>query len=201
MWSKMPLRLRRVPLAPRSHSHVHSHVHGHSLGHGVRALSVTTHADAVVTGSLANAAAATSLDDPDAADPLEDHSSNYQLVIVGTGWAGYQMFTQCKKHRRDIELAVGKPVDIVVVSKRNHFLYTPLLASTTVGTLEFRSIIEPLRDSMFRHENDFHCANVTGIDPIEKKVHVESEISRRQYPVRYDTLVLACGARPLTFEL
>ncbi|GLE07638.1 hypothetical protein PINS_up018241 [Pythium insidiosum] len=84
-----------------------------------RALSVTSTADAVKTGSLANAAASTTLDDRETADPLEDHSSNYQLVIVGTGWAGYQMFTQCKKHRRDIELAVGKPVDIVVVSKRN----------------------------------------------------------------------------------
>ncbi|GLE07637.1 hypothetical protein PINS_up018240 [Pythium insidiosum] len=54
---------------------------------------------------------------------------------------------------------------------------------------------------MFRHENDFHCANVKRIDPIEKKLHVESEISQRAYPVRYDTLVLACGARPLTFGL
>jgi len=46
-------------------------------------------------------------------------SDNYQLVIVGTGWAGYQMFTQCNKHLVDIEETVGRPVDIVVVSKRN----------------------------------------------------------------------------------
>jgi hypothetical protein len=49
-----------------------------------------------------------------------DHvSRNHQLVIVGTGWAGYQMFTQCNKHLVDIEETVGRPVDIVVVSKRN----------------------------------------------------------------------------------
>lgn len=30
-------------------------------------------------------------------------------------------------------------------SPRNHMLFTPLLASTTVGTLEFRSIAEPVR--------------------------------------------------------
>lgn len=28
---------------------------------------------------------------------------------------------------------------------RNHFLFTPLLPSTTVGTIEFRSIIESIR--------------------------------------------------------
>lgn len=44
---------------------------------------------------------------------------NFQLVIVGTGWAGYQLFTQCRKHLVDIEENVGRPVDLVVVSKRN----------------------------------------------------------------------------------
>lgn len=82
-----------------------------------------------------------------------------------------------------------------------HFLYTPLLASTTVGTLEFRSIIEPLRDSMFRHENDFHHANVTDIAPAAKVVNVVSELSKRAYAIKYDALVLACGSRPLTFGL
>ncbi|RLN94745.1 hypothetical protein BBJ28_00026424, partial [Nothophytophthora sp. Chile5] len=136
---------------------------------------------------------------------------NYQLVIVGTGWAGYQMFTQCRKHLVDIEENVGRAVDLVVVSKRNvrplllHFLYTPLLASTTVGTLEFRSIIEPLRDSMFSHESDFHFANVRDVDPEKKLLKVESAISEqsrhRQYDIKYDALVLACGSRPLTFGL
>lgn len=28
--------------------------------------------------------------------------------------------------------------DVTVISPRNHFLFTPLLPSTTVGTLEFR---------------------------------------------------------------
>jgi NADH:ubiquinone reductase (non-electrogenic) len=31
------------------------------------------------------------------------------------------------------------------VSPTNHFLFTPLLASTTVGTLEYNSIQEPVR--------------------------------------------------------
>ncbi|CAI5742201.1 unnamed protein product [Hyaloperonospora brassicae] len=129
---------------------------------------------------------------------------NFQLVIIGTGWAGYQMFTQCRKHLVDIEENIGRPVDLVVVSKRNHFLYTPLLASTTVGTLELRSIIEPLRDSI-SHESDFHLANVQNIDPELKVLNVESAVSAEsrsgKYDIKYDALVLACGSNPLTFGL
>ena len=58
---------------------------------------------------------------------------NFQLVIVGTGWAGYQMFTQCRKHLVDIEESIGRPVDLVVVSKRNVRLPSqlPILGFTT----------------------------------------------------------------------
>lgn len=64
----------------------------------------------------AGAAAVTATSEEQRADHV---SRNHQLVIVGTGWAGYQMFTQCNKHLVDIEETVGRPVDIVVVSKRN----------------------------------------------------------------------------------
>jgi NADH dehydrogenase FAD-containing subunit len=33
--------------------------------------------------------------------------------------------------------------DVTVVSRRNHFVYTPLPPSTVVGTVEFRTIVEP----------------------------------------------------------
>ena len=69
-----------------------------------------------------------------------------KLIILGTGWAGYSLLKHVNK----------KLFDVVVVSPRNHFLFTPLLASTTVGTLEFRSIIEPIRNHGFRDERDFH---------------------------------------------
>ena len=58
-----------------------------------------------------------------------------RLVILGTGWGSYSVLRKADK----------KKFDAIVISPRNHFLFTPLLASTTVGTLEFRSIIEPVR--------------------------------------------------------
>lgn len=51
-----------------------------------------------------------------------------KLIILGTGWGSYSVLKSIDK----------KLFDVVVVSPRNHFLFTPLLCSTTVGTLEFR---------------------------------------------------------------
>ena len=57
------------------------------------------------------------------------------LKVAATSVSG--LLTQSRSY--------GDFYDVVIVSPRNHFLFTPLLPSTTVGTIEFRSIIEPIR--------------------------------------------------------
>ncbi|KAJ1904334.1 NADH:ubiquinone oxidoreductase, partial [Tieghemiomyces parasiticus] len=56
------------------------------------------------------------------------------LVILGTGWGAMSML-------KGIDSSL---YNIVVVSPRNYFLFTPLLPSCTVGTIEHRSIMEPI---------------------------------------------------------
>lgn len=58
----------------------------------------------------------------------EEKTGREKLVILGTGWGSYSVLKNINK----------KLYDVIVISPRNHFLFTPLLASTTVGTLEFR---------------------------------------------------------------
>ena len=53
-----------------------------------------------------------------------------RLVVLGSGWGAFGLI-------RDLDRS---KFDITMVSPRNHMLFTPLLASTAVGTLEFRSI-------------------------------------------------------------
>jgi NADH:ubiquinone reductase (non-electrogenic) len=57
-----------------------------------------------------------------------------RVVVLGTGWAGSRLM-------KDLDTT---GYDVVCVSPRNHMVFTPLLASTCVGTLEFRSVAEPL---------------------------------------------------------
>lgn len=85
---------------------------------------------------------------------------------------------------------------------RPYFLFTPLLATTCVGTLEFRSIQEPIRNVHFKNESDFHQATVTDIDTQNQILYCESALdSSYKYKVRYDTLAISVGMRPNTFSI
>ncbi|XP_065839056.1 uncharacterized protein [Oscarella lobularis] len=114
-----------------------------------------------------------------------------RLVILGTGWGGYSLLKNVDR----------KKYDVTVVSPRNHFLFTPLLASTTVGTLEFRSIIEPIRtNAPFRDERDFHLSEAIRLEPKARTVWCRSVIEPSNlYPIAYDNLVIAVGAVPNSF--
>ena len=45
-------------------------------------------------------------------------------------------------------LPCSQKYDITLVSPRNYFLYTPLLPAVATGTVEERSIVEPIRRIM-----------------------------------------------------
>lgn len=81
-----------------------------------------------------------------------------RVVVVGSGWAGCRLM-------KGIDT---KLYDIVCVSPRNHMVFTPLLASTCVGTLEFRSVAEPIgriQPAISREPGSyFFLANCTGLD-------------------------------------
>ncbi|KAL3740233.1 hypothetical protein ACJRO7_021504 [Eucalyptus globulus] len=99
--------------------------------------------------------------------------------------------------------------DIVCVSPRNHMVFTPLLPSTCVGTLEFRSVTEPvnwIEPALAATPNSyFHLASCTGIDTAKHEVYCETvgygRLSQEPYrfKVAYDKLVITAGAEPLTF--
>ena len=58
------------------------------------------------------------------------------MVVLGTGWAGISFV-------KDLDPSM---YDVKVISPRNYFAFTPLLPSVTCGTVEGRSIVEPIRN-------------------------------------------------------
>ena len=60
----------------------------------------------------------------------ENAALRQKVVILGAGWGGFRMARDLDKNK----------FDVIVASPRNHFLFTPLLPSTAVGTLEFRCV-------------------------------------------------------------
>lgn len=109
-----------------------------------------------------------------------------RLVVLGTGFGAFNLV----KH-------LGNAYDITVVSPRNHFLFTPLVPSTTVGTIEFRSIIEPIRHA--REAIRFYHAEAVDLNVAERIVHCRSAADGHEFRLAYDLLVIAVGAVSNTF--
>lgn len=124
-----------------------------------------------------------------------------RVVVLGTGWAA------C----RFLKGLDTKIYDVVCISPRNHMVFTPLLASTCVGTLEFRSVAEPvsrIQTAMAKDPNSyFYLASCIGIDTNKHEVYCETVTNENlpnepyRFKVAYDKLVIAAGAEPLTFGI
>jgi len=87
-----------------------------------------------------------------------------RVVVLGSGWAGYTV-------ARDLD---PKKYQAVVVSPRSYFAFTPLLASTAVGTLEFRTALEPIRTR--RTNVDFFQGWADAVDFKNKKISIEEAV-------------------------
>ncbi len=68
----------------------------------------------------------------------------------------------------------AKKYQVLVVSPRSYFVFTPLLNSTAVGTLEFRTALEPIRRK--RSRVDYFQAWAKEVDFASKTVRLEGSL-------------------------
>jgi NADH dehydrogenase FAD-containing subunit len=71
------------------------------------------------------------------------------------------------------------------------------LASASVGTLEFRAVIEPIRSST---QLQFYEAACTSVDLAKNEIKCAST-KGSEFTLPFDKLVIACGAIPKTFNI
>ncbi len=119
-----------------------------------------------------------------------------RIVVLGSGWSAYSFL-------RGLD---SSKYDAICISPRDHMLFTPLLASTTVGTLEHRSVIEPVRPLLADKNFQYFQASATKVDLQGKTVQISTMFQRpdslgpsSHITVPYDYLVCAMGAVPGTF--
>ncbi|KAJ8618032.1 hypothetical protein MRB53_014218 [Persea americana] len=126
-----------------------------------------------------------------------DANKKKKVVVLGTGWAGTSFLKNLDSSLYDVQ----------VVSPRNYFAFTPLLPSVTIGTVEARSIVEPIR-RMVKNKSgniEFWEAECIEIDAANKKVlcrsnHDKKSEENEEFLVDYDYLVIALGAQANTFN-
>ncbi|PPQ90158.1 hypothetical protein CVT25_012469 [Psilocybe cyanescens] len=119
------------------------------------------------------------------------------LVVLGSGWGTTSL----------LKTLDTTDYNVVVISPKNFFLFTPLLPSVAVGTLNPRSIIQPTR-YITRHKTrqvSVIEAEATDVDPINKTVTFvdNSDIkgSVSSTTISYDYLVYGVGAEVQTFNI
>ncbi|KAL7627176.1 hypothetical protein AAE478_003952 [Parahypoxylon ruwenzoriense] len=131
-----------------------------------------------------------------------------RVVILGSGWAGYGFARSLDPNK----------FERIMISPRSYFVFTPLLAGTAVGTLEFRAVLEPVRRLGL---DRFHQGWADDIDFARKTIRVEANLSDDMasrtrlimkhrldgerlekgpmFDIEYDKLVFAVGSYSQTF--
>ncbi|CAM9362539.1 unnamed protein product, partial [Phaeothamnion confervicola] len=120
-----------------------------------------------------------------------------RVVILGTGWASHALLKSIDANK----------YDVIVVAPRNFFLFTPMLAASAVGTVEYRSITEPIR--RVNPKADYLEATATAIDSAACTVDCENiqceasgigtSCTIESFTLSYDYLVVGVGATTNTF--
>ena len=124
-----------------------------------------------------------------------------RIVILGSGFAGIEVLKKLQK-----KFHSNKNIDIILVSKDNFLLFTPMLPEVASGMIETRHIVTPVRS--FCKKAKFYEANVESIDLDNRQVTLTHSIGRqsqpndwREHTLKYDYLVIALGSENNFFNM
>jgi NADH:ubiquinone reductase (H+-translocating) len=107
-----------------------------------------------------------------------------RVVIVGAGFGGLTAAQTLARY----------PVDVIVIDRKNHHTFQPLLYQVATATLSPGEIAAPIRGILRRHPNvEVLMGNVTRIDLEARTVQLDGAL------VSYEYLIVAAGARDSYF--
>src|SRR6516162_8068657 len=112
-----------------------------------------------------------------------------RVVIIGAGFAGIAA-TRALRHA---------DVDVILIDRRNHHIFQPLLYQVATAVLSPAEIAAPIRQLEAKQRNvSVLLAEVTGVDVASRTVDAASA-SAGVRKIAFDYLVVATGMRPNYF--
>jgi NADH dehydrogenase len=124
----------------------------------------------------------------------KNNNQSKRILILGSGFAGIHVLGKLQK-----KFGKNKLIEIVLVSRDNFLLFTPMLPEVATGNIETRHIVTPVR-SFVKHAK-FYEAEVESIDLSSREVALTHNVGRQLSPsgtdfhiLTYDYLVLALGS-------
>ncbi|MCF1192049.1 NAD(P)/FAD-dependent oxidoreductase [Mangrovimonas sp. AS39] len=103
-----------------------------------------------------------------------------RVVVVGGGFAGINI----------VKKLANKPVQVILIDKRNYHTFQPLLYQVSSAGLEADAIAYPLRKFIKRYKNSFFR-----LAEVHRVVSEENRIETSIGDITYDYLVLALGTK------
>jgi NADH dehydrogenase len=118
---------------------------------------------------------------------MDSSTAKKRILILGGGFAG--AYTALHLEKR---LANERDVEIMLVSRENFVLFTPMLHEVAGADVSVTDIVQPLRKMLRR--THVAIADVEAIDLANKQVRIRHSGLARSFDLTYDQLVLALGA-------
>ncbi|MBV6497195.1 MAG: NAD(P)/FAD-dependent oxidoreductase [Acidobacteria bacterium ACB1] len=104
-----------------------------------------------------------------------------KVVMIGAGFGGLWA----------AKALADKDVDVVVIDRRNHHVFQPLLYQVATAVLSPGEIAQPIRRILHRHKNiEVVLGEAVGVDTMNKQVVLGDGVR-----VGFDYLIVAAGAR------
>jgi NADH dehydrogenase len=115
------------------------------------------------------------------------------IAIVGGGFAGIAVARRLEERLRPNE------AEIVLLSRENYTLFTPMLPEVTSGELEVRHVVTPVRAQLRR--TSFVLADVDEVDVERRSISYHHVLTRRNVVQAFDHVVFALGSSTSDFGL
>ncbi len=109
----------------------------------------------------------------------------HRVVVIGGGFGGLEAVRKLRRAH----------VEVTLIDRRNHHLFTPLLYQVATGALSPGEIAVPLR-TVFKRQRNVRVvlADVTGFDVVRRQVLAQPP-DAEPLTIPYDTLIVAAGSR------
>jgi NADH dehydrogenase len=112
-----------------------------------------------------------------------------RIVIVGCGFAGIAAARALKR----------SDADIILIDRRNHHIFQPLLYQVATSVLAPSEIAAPIRQLAEKQKNvNVMLAEVTGIDLNSRSVDASCAVVGTR-TIKFDYLIIATGMQPSYF--
>src|SRR5438874_7439061 len=109
-----------------------------------------------------------------------------RIVIAGGGFAGLYAAMHFDKR-----IARRSDVDVMLISRENFILFTPMLHEVAAGDLYPGDIVNPIRRILRRVK--FVEAEVESIDLPARRAHCLGGLARLKFELEFDHVLLTLG--------